>query len=334
MNTSKGCAFLTYVTRSAAFACMEALHDKHVLPGMSHSLQIKQADSEQKAEGERKLFVGMISKTLTDEQLHSMFSPYGAVEEVAILQQNGVSKGCAFVKMDSRANAQRAIDGIHGRITMEGCRSPIVVKYADTDKEKMQKRGGTVMPQYPFVPPYMNPMMMYQQMANMGAPPGMGGPGMGAPGMGMMGAPNMGMGAPGMGMGAPAYDMSQAYAGMGQFAASGYGQTPYQQSNFSGATRPKEGGESGPDGANLFIYHLPPEFNDAALTATFAPFGHVVSSKVFVDKITNLSKGFGFVSYDSPVSAQQAIMAMNGFQIGQKRLKVEIKRPRGANAPY
>ena len=35
-----------------------------------------------------------------------------------------------------------------------------------------------------------------------------------------------------------------------------------------------------------------------------------------------MSKCFGFVSYDNPISAQAAIHAMNGFQIGMKRLKV------------
>lgn len=78
----------------------------------------------------------------------------------------------------------------------------------------------------------------------------------------------------------------------------------------------------GPDGANLFIYHLPAEFTDPDLAQAFSPFGHVLSSKVFIDKQTNLSKCFGFVSYDNPLSAQAAISSMNGFQIGTKRLKV------------
>ena len=42
----------------------------------------------------------------------------------------------------------------------------------------------------------------------------------------------------------------------------------------------------------------------------------------------------GFVSYDNGASAAAAIQAMNGFQIGMKRLKVQLKRPKDASKPY
>lgn len=82
----------------------------------------------------------------------------------------------------------------------------------------------------------------------------------------------------------------------------------------------------GPAGANLFIYHLPHDLTDADLATAFNPFGNVLSAKVYVDKNTGESKGFGFVSYDSVISAENAIEQMNGFQIGNKRLKVQHKR--------
>jgi CUG-BP- and ETR3-like factor len=93
-------------------------------------------------------------------------------------------------------------------------------------------------------------------------------------------------------------------------------------SNRSSEDKPVEG----PPGANLFIYHLPRDITDADLATLFTSFGNVVSAKVFVDKITSDSRGFGFVSFDSIQSAEAAIISMNGFQIGTKRLKVQHKR--------
>jgi len=84
----------------------------------------------------------------------------------------------------------------------------------------------------------------------------------------------------------------------------------------------------GPENSNLFICHLPQETTDQTLMNLFSQFGNVLSAKVFVDKKTNQSKCFGFVSYDNPSSAQQAISSMDGYSVGPKRLKVELKKPR------
>jgi len=116
-----------------------------------------------------------------------------------------------------------------------------------------------------------------------------------------------------------------AYAATGQYP---------QVLATTGPTNQKEVIPVGPEGCNLFIYHLPQEFGDAELAQMFMPFGNVISAKVYVDRATNQSKCFGFVSFDNPTSAQAAIQAMNGFQIGMKRLKVQLKRPKDASKPY
>ena len=82
----------------------------------------------------------------------------------------------------------------------------------------------------------------------------------------------------------------------------------------------------GPPGANLFVYHLPQQVNDDDLMTLFMPFGQIISVNVYVDKNTGESKGFGFVSYANCENAERAIHMMNGFQIENKRLKVQHKK--------
>jgi CUG-BP- and ETR3-like factor len=81
-----------------------------------------------------------------------------------------------------------------------------------------------------------------------------------------------------------------------------------------------------PTGAKLYISRLPYDLTDADLAKAFNPFGNVISATVVVDRYTGHSKGFGFVLYDSIMSAELAIKQMNGFLIGYHRLQVQHKR--------
>ncbi|XP_068458763.1 CUGBP Elav-like family member 2 isoform X5 [Clinocottus analis] len=427
---SKGCCFVTFYTRKAALEAQNALHNIKTLTGMHHPIQMKPADSEKtSAVEDRKLFIGMISKKYGENEIRMMFLSFGQMEECRILRgPDGQSRGCAFVTFSTRATAQNAIKTMHHSQTMEGCSSPLVVKFADTQRDKEQRRLqqqlvqqiqqlnsastwgnlaglGTLSPQYMALLQQatttsnqssfnnmqrlgagVNPLQL-QNLATIAAaaaaaqssgsstssalsansaalgalasPMGsaasnagaamstlasLGMQGLTGTSMGLnlnaltnsvsgMGSMNGGLGAS-MANGSAASSMdalTQAYSGMQQYAASAlpslYGQSLLQQSIAGGQ-------KEGPEGANLFIYHLPQEFGDQDLLQMFMPFGNVVSAKVFIDKQTNLSKCFGFVSYDNPVSAQAAIQAMNGFQIGMKRLKVQLKRSKNDSKPY
>ncbi|KAM7002174.1 CUGBP Elav-like family member 2 isoform 3-T5 [Tautogolabrus adspersus] len=385
---SKGCCFVTFYTRKAALEAQNALHNIKTLSGMHHPIQMKPADSEKtSAVEDRKLFIGMVAKKYGENEIRMMFSSFGQIEECRILRgPDGQSRGCAFVTFATRAMAQNAIKTMHHSQTMEGCSSPLVVKFADTQRDKEQRRLqqqlvqqiqqlnsastwgnlaglGTLTPQY---------LALLQQatstsnqssfngiqrlgacstagssagaamntLASLSTLQGLTGTSMGlnlnalTGSVGGMGGMNGGLGAS-MANGSAASSMdalTQAYSGMQQYTASAlpslYGQSLLQQS-IAGSQK-----EVGPEGANLFIYHLPQEFGDQDLLQMFMPFGNVVSAKVFIDKQTNLSKCFGFVSYDNPVSAQAAIQAMNGFQIGMKRLKVQLKRSKNDSKPY
>ncbi|XP_015207815.1 CUGBP Elav-like family member 2 isoform X16 [Lepisosteus oculatus] len=382
---SKGCCFVTFYTRKAALEAQNALHNIKTLSGMHHPIQMKPADSEKSnAVEDRKLFIGMVSKKCNENDIRVMFSPFGQIEECRILRgPDGLSRGCAFVTFSTRAMAQNAIKAMHQSQTMEGCSSPIVVKFADTQKDKEQRRLqqqlaqqmqqlntatwgnltglGGLTPQYLALlqqatsSSNLGAFSGIQQMAvagttansnagaamnsltSLGTLQGLAGATVGLNNINAlagMAALNGGLGATGLTNGtAGTMDaLSQAYSGIQQYAAAAlptlYSQSLLQQQSAAGSQK------EGPEGANLFIYHLPQEFGDQDILQMFMPFGNVVSAKVFIDKQTNLSKCFGFVSYDNPVSAQAAIQAMNGFQIGMKRLKVQLKRSKNDSKPY
>ncbi|XP_029356856.1 CUGBP Elav-like family member 5a isoform X7 [Echeneis naucrates] len=373
----KGCAFLTYCARESAIKAQNALHEQKTLPGMTRPIQVKPADSESRGE-DRKLFVGMLNKQQTEEDVYRLFEPYGVIEECTVLRgPDGNSKGCAFVKFSTHTEAQSAISALHGSQTMPGASSSLVVKFADTDKERTIRRMQQMVGQFGiFNPAIALPFstyssyahaLMQQQAAIMAASHG----GYLTPSVAFpatqihqMGALNInslpptpmtpvsGLSSP------PANITTSAVPSIVTPIVNGFTGIPHQpnghpavetvytnglppystqsptaadtlQQAFTGVQQ-----YTGPEGCNLFIYHLPQEFGDNELMQMFLPFGTVISSKVFMDRATNQSKCFGFVSFDNPASAQAAIQAMNGFQIGMKRLKVQLKRPKDASRPY
>mmetsp|Transcript_13782 Transcript_13782/g.20526 ORF Transcript_13782/g.20526 Transcript_13782/m.20526 type:complete len:547 (-) Transcript_13782:232-1872(-) len=84
----------------------------------------------------------------------------------------------------------------------------------------------------------------------------------------------------------------------------------------------------GPEGANLFIFHIPNHFTNLDMWHLFCRYGNLLSVRIMVEKETGRSRGFGFVSYDAPEAAALAIKELNGFVIGNKRLKVQHKQIR------
>ncbi|XP_023377482.1 CUGBP Elav-like family member 6 isoform X9 [Pteropus vampyrus] len=344
---------------------------------MNRPIQVKPAASEGRGE-DRKLFVGMLGKQQGEEDVRRLFQPFGHIEECTVLRSpDGTSKGCAFVKFGSQGEAQAAIQSLHGSRTMAGASSSLVVKLADTDRERALRRMQQMAGQLGAFHPAPLPLgacgayttILQHQAALLAAAQG---PGLGpvaavaaqmqhVAAFSLVAAPllpaaanSSPSGGPGTLPGLPApigvngfgpltpqtngqpgsdtlYNsglspypaqspgvadpLQQAYAGMHHYAAA----YPSAYAPVSTAFPPQPSAlpqqqREGPEGCNLFIYHLPQEFGDAELIQTFLP--------------------FGFVSFDNPTSAQTAIQAMNGFQIGMKRLKVQLKRPKDANRPY
>ncbi|NXG68839.1 CELF5 protein, partial [Baryphthengus martii] len=409
---------------------------------MARPIQVKPADSESRGGRDRKLFVGMLNKQQSEDDVLRLFEPFGVIDECTVLRgPDGNSKGCAFVKFSSHTEAQAAIHALHGSQTMPGASSSLVVKFADTDKERTLRRMQQMVGQLgiftpsltlPFSPysAYAQALMQQQTTVLSTSHGSYLSPGVAfspchiqqigavslnglptapvAPASGLHSPPLLGTAAM-PGLVAPisngftgvvpfpnghptletvysnglvpysgtesrrtnpsgtavsssllsrrprvipfavllilfsaaqspsvAETLHPAFTGVQQYAAvyPTTAITPIAQSIPQPPPVLQQQQREGPEGCNLFIYHLPQEFGDNELMQMFLPFGNIISSKVFMDRATNQSKCFGFVSFDNPSSAQTAIQAMNGFQIGMKRLKVQLKRPKDANHPY
>jgi RNA recognition motif-containing protein len=65
----------------------------------------------------KKLYVGNLTYGVNDSDLEQLFAQFGTVQSVQVIQdrETGRSKGFGFVEMDTEAQAQAAIEGLHDR---------------------------------------------------------------------------------------------------------------------------------------------------------------------------------------------------------------------------
>lgn len=85
--------------------------------------------------------------------------------------------------------------------------------------------------------------------------------------------------------------------------------------------REREMGEKAKFFTNVFIKNFGEEIDDEKLKEMFEKYGTILSHKViYEDDGTN--KGFGFVSFEDPKSAESAVEALNGTDVGGKVIYV------------
>ncbi|KAL3626034.1 condensin subunit [Castilleja foliolosa] len=144
-RVSRGCCFVICPSREEADKAVNACHNKKTLPGLfyqaSTPLQVKYADGELERL-EHKLFVGMLPKNVDDAEVSVLFSEYGTITDLQILRGSlQTSKGCAFLKFETKEQAVAAIEALNGKHKMEGSTIPLVVKWADTEKERYARKA-------------------------------------------------------------------------------------------------------------------------------------------------------------------------------------------------
>lgn len=365
-NSYEGYGFIKFEDSSSALKAIHELNNKLILPTCSTPSQVKEGP---RPKAEIKLFVGMLPKSITEDELRLIFLPYGDIREIHIIRgPDGVSKGCAFIKFYDQNAAVVAIEELNDKF-LERSTKPLVVKFADSKKPTRKNSGDSddIQSSFAFQNLYQQQMQMQlqqqqqihqQTMYAYPHPP--------VRQMQMPPTQMLAMNYSSESIQSNPYHYMQRNADYLYIPSATESSDDFQQvnrnehysyqtttpvsanyvqeglmSNYGGNSYSNYGNYDfneqtgspnraniveGPVGANLFIYHLPRDLTDADLATLFSSFGVVLSAKVYVDKKTSDSKGFGFVSYSTSEAAEAAIQTMNGFQIGSKRLKVQHKK--------
>jgi cold-inducible RNA-binding protein len=89
----------------------------------------------------KRLYVGNLPYSVTDEALNTMFSEVGTVASANIIsdRMSGRPKGFGFVEMENDEDAQKAIDQLNGK-DMEG-RAIVVNEARPMNENRDSNRG-------------------------------------------------------------------------------------------------------------------------------------------------------------------------------------------------
>ncbi len=87
------------------------------------------------------LYVGNISRDVTEDDLRQAFQAFGTVESVNMIKDkfSGISKGFAFIEMPVQAEAEAAIASLKGK-ELKG--RSLDVNEARPREERRPRRGG------------------------------------------------------------------------------------------------------------------------------------------------------------------------------------------------
>lgn len=90
--------------------------------------------------------------------------------------------------------------------------------------------------------------------------------------------------------------------------------------------------------AKIYVGNLSYNTSEDELRDLFSQYGNIEDIKLIIDFSTGRSKGFGFVTYASPKECEIAVEKANNFELGGRKLKVNVarddnRRTTGAGGP-
>ena len=79
---------------------------------------------------------------------------------------------------------------------------------------------------------------------------------------------------------------------------------------------------------NIYVSNLSFNIQDEDLREFFTAYGEVTSAKVIMDKMTNQSRGFGFVEMSDDAASKTAIAELDGATVDGRNIKVMEAKPK------
>ena len=67
--------------------------------------------------------------------MKDIFGQFGVIDELVLMKENGVSKGCAFIKFRQKEDALLAIRALNASAFLLGSDKPIEVRFAENKKK-------------------------------------------------------------------------------------------------------------------------------------------------------------------------------------------------------
>ncbi|XP_063232630.1 ELAV-like protein 4 isoform X2 [Bacillus rossius redtenbacheri] len=126
---SLGYGFVNYSRSEDAEKAISSLNGLRL---QNKTIKVSHARPSSEAIKGANLYVSGLPKTMTQQELEDLFSPFGKIITPRILCDNftGLSKGVGFIRFDQRREAERAIEGLNGTVPA-GWTEPITVKLAN-----------------------------------------------------------------------------------------------------------------------------------------------------------------------------------------------------------
>jgi RNA recognition motif-containing protein len=79
---------------------------------------------------------------------------------------------------------------------------------------------------------------------------------------------------------------------------------------------------------NIYVSNLSFNVEDDDLRGFFEEYGEVTSAKIVTDKMTQRSRGFGFVEMSDDAAAEKAISELDGASVQGRNIRVTVAKPR------